>query len=221
MPEANLRHAKAAHHHSGPGPALARLRKANGWTLSTVSRKTGVAVSTLSKIENNQTSPSYHVLMRLANGLGVDFVSFLDGRFTDFAPGSRSITRARDGVHYDTPLGQYEALSTELGNKAMEPMLVRVTLRTAPPPAERSTHGGEEFLYVLSGQVEFLMEPYTPVLLAAGDSVHFDGSMPHCCVAVGDADPLVLSVCYSANGRAVRMPREVAGRYLREVKADD
>ena len=61
------------------GKALQRLRKDNGWTLSTVSAKTGVAISTLSKIENNQSSPNYDVLIRLAEGLGVDFVELVKG----------------------------------------------------------------------------------------------------------------------------------------------
>ena len=61
------------------GKALHRLRRENGWTLSTVSGKTGVAVSTLSKIENNQTSPNYDVLVRLCEGLELNLAEFFQG----------------------------------------------------------------------------------------------------------------------------------------------
>ena len=179
------------------GKALQRLRKDNGWTLSVVSAKTGVAISTLSKIENNQTSPNYDVLVRLAEGLGVDFVELFKGRsFTTFAPGSRTINRAGDGIPYDSALGEYHILSGELAKKTLQPMLVCVPGGRETPDI-LSNHGGEEFIYVLSGTLKFFMEPYSATTLGQGDSVHFDGVMPHGFVAVGDEDAWILSVCLS------------------------
>ena len=64
-------------------------------------------------------------------------------------------------------------------------------------PEILSNHGGEEFIYVLSGSVKFFMEPYSATVLAQGDSVHFDGVMPHGFVAAGDEDAWILSVCLS------------------------
>jgi transcriptional regulator with XRE-family HTH domain len=179
------------------GRALQRLRKDNSWTLSTVSAKTGVAISTLSKIENNQSSPNYDVLIRLAEGLGVDFVELVKGgSFSTFAPGSRTITRNGDTARYDSPLGEYHALSGELAKKSLQPMLVRV-----PPGKEAPeiliSHWGEEFLFVLSGSLKFFMEPYRETLLEKGDSVHFDGVVPHGFVAVGDEEAWILAVCLS------------------------
>ena len=179
------------------GKALQRLRKSNGWTLSVVSAKTGVAISTLSKIENNQSSPNYDVLVRLAEGLGVDFVElFQNGSFTTFAPGSRTINRAGGGIPYDSPLGEYHVLSSELAKKTLQPMLVCVP-KGRQEPEILSNHGGEEFIYVLSGSVKFFMEPYSATVLEQGDSVHFDGVMPHGFVAAGDEDAWILSVCLS------------------------
>ena len=179
------------------GKALQRLRKDNGWTLSVVSAKTGVAISTLSKIENNQSSPNYDVLVRLAEGLGVDFVELFKSRsFTTFAPGSRTINRAGDSILYNSALGEYHILSAELAKKTLQPMLVCVpTGKDAPDIL--SNHGGEEFIYVLSGTLKFFMEPYSATVLEEGDSVHFDGVMPHGFVAVGDVDAWILSVCFS------------------------
>ena len=179
------------------GKALQRLRKDNGWTLATVSAKTGVAISTLSKIENNQSSPNYDVLVRLAEGLGVDFVELFKGRsFTAFAPGSRTINRAGHSIPYDSPLGEYHVLSSELAKKTLQPMLVCVPKGNQAPEI-LSNHGGEEFIYVLSGSLKFFMEPYSATMLEKGDSVHFDGVMPHGFVASGDEDAWILSVCLS------------------------
>ena len=63
------------------GKALQRLRKDNDLTLAAVSAKTGVAISTLSKIENNQSSPNFDVLTRLAEGLGMDLITLLGRQF--------------------------------------------------------------------------------------------------------------------------------------------
>ena len=179
------------------GKALQRLRKHNGWTLAVVSAKTGVAISTLSKIENNQSSPNYDVLVRLAEGLGVDFVELFKGRsFSTFAPGSRTVNRAGDSIRYDTPLGEYHVLSSELAKKTLQPMLVCVP-KGKQEPEILSNHGGEEFIYVLKGSLKFHMEPYRPMVLEQGDSVHFDGVMPHGFVAEGGEDAWILSICLS------------------------
>ena len=184
-------------HTHNVGKALKRLRKDNGWTLSAVSSKTGVAISTLSKIENSQTSPTYDVLVRLADGLGVDFVEiFSGGSFSTFAHGSRTINRAGDSVRYGTSMGEYHVLSSELTKKILQPMLVHLP-QGGQCPEVMSSHGGEEFIYIVSGTVEFHMEPYSTTVMEQGDSVHFDGLMPHWFVAVGE-DAWILSVCLSS-----------------------
>ena len=175
------------------GKALQRLRKNNDLTLAAVSERTGVAISTLSKIENNQSSPNFDVLVRLADGLGLDLIALLGDSFYTFAHGARTITRAGEGVRYDTPLGLYEALSSEIAMKALQPAVVHVPAGRHEPEA-MSSHAGEEFIYVLRGTVRFYMEPYSPTVLEQGDSVHFDSLMKHGFVALGQEDALMLSV---------------------------
>ena len=178
------------------GKTLHRLRRENGWTLATVSTKTGVAVSTLSKIENNQTSPNYDVLVRLCEGLNLNLAEFFQGgTFATFAHGSRTVNRLGDGVRSETPFGERLVLSGELSRKALEPCLLYLPKETAEPPAEKTySHTGEEFLYVVSGAVKFYMEPYTAIVLKEGESVHFDAQMPHGWIAVGDTDAVTLVV---------------------------
>ena len=175
------------------GKALQRLRKNNDLTLAAVSAKTGVAISTLSKIENNQSSPNFDVLVRLADGLGLDLIALLGDSFYTFAHGARTITRTDEGVRYETPLGFYEALSGEIAMKALQPAVVHVPAGRREPAA-MSSHAGEEFIYILQGTVRFYMDPYSPTVLKQGDSVHFDSLMQHGFVALGDEDALLLSV---------------------------
>ena len=178
------------------GKTLRRLRRENGWTLSTVSTKTGVAVSTLSKIENNQTSPNYDVLVRLCEGLDLNLAEFFQGgTFATFAHGSRTVNRLGDGIRYKMPVGECVVLSGELSRKALEPKLFYLPKETEEPPVMIThSHTGEEFVYVVSGAVKFYMEPYTGIVLKAGESVHFDAQMPHGWIAVGDTDVVALVV---------------------------
>ncbi len=170
------------------GTALHRLRRENGWTLSTVSNKTGVAVSTLSKIENNQTSPNYDVLVRLCEGLDLNLAEFFEGgSFATFAHGSRTVNRLGEGLRVGTPDRECLVLSGELSTKALHPRLFRVA--KAPDDtvvALAHAHTGEEFVYVVSGSVRFYMEPYSILELREGESVHFDARMRHGWAAAGD-----------------------------------
>ena len=197
-PLVNRRPAAEASQETAVARILSDLRKANGWTLSEVSKRTGVAISTLSKIENGQTQPAYSVLTRLATGLEIDFVDLLGGSVHPrFSGAARAITRAGEGTRFSNDMGLYEALGTDLAAKSLQPMLIDVLPRSPQSPSVRSAHRGEEFVYVLAGPVVFEMNPYTPVVLASGDSVYFDGAMDHGFHAVGPETGRILSVCFA------------------------
>lgn len=184
------------------GQVLAAHRKENGWTLAEVSRRTGVSISALSKIENGQSRPAYDVLTRLAAGLDVDLVELLGGgRQPRFASAVRAITRAGSGPVFRADMGRYEVHATELAAKSLTPMVIDIPPPTPNTPHVRSAHSGEEFVYVLEGEVVFNMGPYAPVVLSAGDSVYFDGSSDHGFHSNGEDSSRILSIVLS--GRAV------------------
>jgi transcriptional regulator with XRE-family HTH domain len=180
---------------------LQSLRKSNGWTLAEVSRRTGVAISTLSKIENGQTQPAYSVMTRLAAGLDIDFVDLLGGNpHPRFSGAARAITRAGQGAHFRNDMGIYEALGSDLAAKSLQPMLIDIPPRSPDSSSVRSAHRGEEFVYVLAGPVVFEMSPYAPTVLETGDSVYFDGAMEHGFHAVGPEPSRILSICFAGSG---------------------
>lgn len=197
---------QAERQRSVAGAVLARLRAERGWTLADVAARTGVSISTLSKIENNQTSPAYGVLTRLASGLGIDFVHLIGGTGSQMPKGVRTITRSDTGTVFETAMGRYQALAAELGGKKIEPMLIEIPVRKVLSERIRSSHKGEEFVFVLSGAVEFLMEPYAPTVLETGDSVYFDGSMSHGFRALGPSPAQILSICLSSGSDLDAVP---------------
>lgn len=177
------------------GQMLSRMRFENRWTLAEVSRRTGVSISSLSKIENNQSSPAYSVLVRLSEGLGIDFADLIGTPTHTFATAARVITRADCGTKYATKMGLYEALAPDLAEKSMQPMVIDIPVRSANARPVRSAHKGEEFVYVLEGEVTFHMEPFAPVILSRGDTVYFDASAEHGFSSNTDRHSRILSVC--------------------------
>jgi len=192
------------------GAILSRLRFENRWTLAEVSRRTGVSISALSKIENNQSTPAYSVLVRLADGLGIDFADLIGSSTQKFASAARVITRAGEGTTYVNKMGAYEALASGLAAKSMQPMVIDIPKRMGNAKTVRSAHRAEEFVYVLDGEVTFFMEPYTPVVLKTGDSVYFDGASEHGFSSNSDKIARILSICLERPASAAHSSEDTA-----------
>lgn len=177
------------------GQRLKRMRQDKGWTLEDISQKTGVARSTLSKIENDQMSPTYDVLQRITSGANFDIVELFDTRSQNAPFGRRSITRRGEGKFYPTATYHFELLSTDLSQKKILPFKAKVTARSLDDFSGWVRHDGEEFLCVLSGQVQVFTEFYAPAVLDVGDSVYFDSKMGHAVVSLSEKDAEILWVC--------------------------
>lgn len=176
------------------GPALRQLRRAKNLTLQQLSAKTGLASSTLSKVENNLISPTYDSLLRLADGLKLDVAQLFDTKSTQMSLGRRSVTRDGGGASYRTAQYDYEMLCTDLSQKKFFPIVATIKARTVADFRDFPKHAGEEFIYVLSGEVEIHTEHYEPVRLSPGDGSYFDSSMGHACISVGKKPARILWV---------------------------
>ena len=188
---------------NNPGLFLREFRTANGWTLVDVSERTGIPVSTLSKVETGKMSLSYEKLVRLSRGLEIDITRLFAAPAAQPAPsqaatGRRSITPANEGPSIRTTTYNYTYPSADLLNKLLNPMIIEVKVRSIDDFGELMRHTGEEYVLVLEGQCEFHTDIYAPSLLKTGDSIYFDASMGHGYVAVGEAPCRILSVCSAA-----------------------
>ncbi|MEQ6917446.1 helix-turn-helix domain-containing protein [Halomonas aquatica] len=178
------------------GERLKEIRLANQWTLEDVSQRTGLARSTLSKIENDQTSPTFTAVQKLINGLDIDLPQLLSPpRVQPRTMGRRDLTRRGDGERHPTPTYEHELLSCELAQKRMIPFKTIVRARDFNEFSEWVRHDGEEFLMVLDGEIRLYTEYYEPLTLACGDSIYFDSAMGHALVSISNDDAVVLSVC--------------------------
>ncbi|OED41254.1 transcriptional regulator [Endozoicomonas sp. (ex Bugula neritina AB1)] len=177
------------------GKRVRDIRLSQNLTLEEASKLTGLARSTLSKIENEQISPTFSAVTKLVNGLGIDIPQlFVAPRQKKNAIGRRDITRKGEGKLHPTTTYEHELLATELSGKKMIPYRTRICARSFSDYQEWIRHDGEEFLLVLSGQVLFYSEHYQPVELNEGDSTYYDAGMGHAVVSSSEEDAVILWV---------------------------
>ena len=172
-----------------PGDTIRAIRKKLGLTLNEVGRRTGMAVSTLSKLEKGRVSLSFDKLLAISKALGVDMAELLepmphhDGAATGLLRGRRVVQRAGEGQLVETRSYRQTYLATELLNKRMTPIVVELRASTMDEFREEFggliRHPGEEFVHVISGTLEFHSELYAPLRLSTGDSMYFDSEMGH------------------------------------------
>ncbi|MBV1841959.1 helix-turn-helix domain-containing protein [Photobacterium ganghwense] len=179
------------------GKRLKEIRMTLGLTLEEASKRTGLARSTLSKIENEQISPTFQAMQKLAAGLDIDIPQLFAPPKQITATGRRDITLNEQGKPHPTTTYEHELLATQLTNKKMMPFKSRVRARAFEDYSGWIRHDGEEFLLVLGGEITFYSEFYEPVNLAEGDSVYYDANMGHMLVSVSEEDAHILWVTAS------------------------
>lgn len=153
------------------GMRLRLVRSSRGLSLAEVAEKVGISVGFLSAIERSAMSASVATLRNLAKFYRLNILDFFDqtgARQYQVRPSERRQLQASDGV-------RMELLAW--GNPVMEPHLFHVA-PGAGSGNEEYSHEGEEFLFVLSGVLDLIVDD-TKYSLQEGDSFYFESSTPH------------------------------------------
>jgi len=177
------------------GERVRYFRKQQKQTLAHLSKKTGIPLSTLSKVEVGQMSLNIQKLLRVCNALSIDLMQLVSPEdTTPVAPvvtGRRSLTRQGTAKVLSTTNANYEHHASDFSNRKLVPVVVELKSGLNP---EMIRHQGEEFIFVIEGKVEIFTEFYEPELLSAGESIYIDSSMAHNVRAVGDKSARILNV---------------------------
>lgn len=176
------------------GARVRALRKERNWTLEQAAQKAGLARSTLSKIENDQMSPTFDAVQKLARGLGISVPQLFTPPKTERVMARRAIQLAGEGKMHPTATYEHEMLAADLKSKLMIPYRAIVRARSFDDFNGWVRHDGEEFMFVLSGVVELFTEFYEPVRLKRGDSAYYDAAMGHNVISVSEDDGTILWV---------------------------
>lgn len=185
------------------GKLLRNLRTGNDWTLKEMSERSGIPMSTLSKIEHERLTLTYDKLLQLSQRLGIQVSELFAAPASESesaVTARRSIGSIDDAIRVNTPNYDYYYLCPELRRKRMIPILTRIRAKSVEEFGELVHHPGEEFIYVLEGRIEIHTEFYDPVLLETGGSIYIDSKMGHAYLAAKECEEaVVLAVCSSAN----------------------
>lgn len=144
-------------------------------SLRETAKKCGLSASLLSQIERHQVAPSLSTLLKVSRALNIEPTFFL-GDSSDNYP---RIVRKGQGKHitFDESLC-LEYLASDLPNRRIDPILVRLPHRKSSRLGP-SVHHGEEFAFVLQGKVGVKFGDEEEVKLNEGDSVYFKSETPH------------------------------------------
>jgi quercetin dioxygenase-like cupin family protein/ribosome-binding protein aMBF1 (putative translation factor) len=177
-------------------PALRAAREERGFTLDELSEKTGIAADVLARMESGETFLPLGDLIKVTKALALKMTDVLAAGTESFTIVRADERRAvkRFGETRQTSHGyEYESLAPGKKDKTMEPFIV--TLHPAASD-ELSSHEGQEFIYVLEGEMTVVVEGHRDVL-RPGDAVYYDGSSKHLVSAAGDKPAKILAVIVS------------------------
>jgi len=160
------------------GAKIKELRKASHLTLQKVAKETGFSPALISQIENNNIAPPIATLSKLAHFFDVKIGYFFDEEYDRRYEVVRvenclDVGRAPSGTDKQ-PGYRYKSLAGHKFNKRMGAYLVTVTESNNGDVLP--WHAGEEFLIILRGAAEVLLNNER-IKLNTGDAVYIDSSL--------------------------------------------
>lgn len=202
------------------GLHVRRFRKELGLSLRGLAARSGLSIGFLSQLERGLTSISLTTLRDLAVTLERDITEFFDEAHSD-ASGEAAESSIAQVIDTVTPSAEaappvsveryftltrssgehttqflsgertYRLLSKRAPGLVLEPMLVQIA--PGDVMGEMEVHGGEEFAYVIEGELIYVVDGTTH-RLTAGDSLHLKSTIPHCLYNDTDQVTTVVSV---------------------------
>jgi transcriptional regulator with XRE-family HTH domain len=166
------------------GSKIKGLRESKNLSVEEIAESTGLSVDQINSIENDQNLPSLGPLIKIARALGVRLGTFMDDNDSLGPVVTRAADRERDssisfsnGATDARKHMEYHPLAQQKAGRHMEPFIIDIN------PADKldyklSAHEGEEFIYVMEGEIELVYGKET-YLLKQGDTIYYDSIVKH------------------------------------------
>jgi len=181
------------------GNKLRQRREAQGLSAFELAKRCELSEARLMSFEEGFATPTISVLLKFARLLGVGVGYFFQeadvrksvevvraGERIKVAPEAKE---GGEGLYYD-----YEALTVNFPNPVMKTFHVEVG-RGDKNAHDAASHRGQEFIYVLEGEIEWRTEAESH-RLTSGDTIYFDSEIPHQIIGHGQKNPRVIAVIY-------------------------
>ena len=166
------------------GHKIKGIRESKNLSIEEIAERSGLSIEQITSIENDQNLPSLGPLIKIARALGVRLGTFLDDNDelgpavcrADEREQKSSISFSNDAADARKHM-EYHPLAQQKAGRHMEPFIIDIN-PTEKQEYHLSDHEGEEFIYVMSGEVEieYGKQKYT---LKEGDSIFYDSIVKH------------------------------------------
>ncbi len=172
------------------GKRLRQLRKEKDITLEELSQKSGVALATLSRMENDKMTGTIQSHTSICKALGVS-IADLYQELEDETKIIESVSKAERTEHFiHSKKAKYELLVMKAMEKKLMPLMIKMATG-GETQKEKNKPGVEKFIYILNGSIDARVgdQKYP---LKKGDSLYFDASLPHTLknTSKGDAEAI-------------------------------
>jgi transcriptional regulator with XRE-family HTH domain len=187
--------------HSVIGAKIRGLRETKSLSIEEIAERSGLTVEQIESIETDQNLPSLGPLIKIARALGVRLGTFMDDN-DDLGP---IVTRAADrekdsSISFSNDATdarkhmEYHPLAQQKAGRHMEPFVIDINPEDSPE-FQLSAHEGEEFIYVMQGEVEIVYGKET-YKLGEGDSIFYDSIVKHHVHGAPGKSAKILAVVY-------------------------
>ena len=166
------------------GSKIKGLRESKNLSIEEIAESTGLSVEQINSIENDQNLPSLGPLIKIARALGVRLGTFMDDNDSLGPVVTRAADREKDnsisfsnGATDARKHMEYHPLAQQKAGRHMEPFIIDIN-PTENLEYKLSAHEGEEFIYVMEGEIE-LVYGKDKYALKQGDSIYYDSIVKH------------------------------------------
>ena len=183
------------------GLKIKSLRESKNLSVEEIAERSGLSVDQINNIENGQNLPSLGPLIKIARALGVRLGTFMDDNDAlgpvitraEEREQNNSISFSNDAVDARKHM-EYHPLAQQKAGRHMEPFIIDINPEDTPN-FQLSAHEGEEFIYVMNGEIEvdYGKEKYT---LKEGDSIFYDSIVKHHIHGAPGKSAKILAVVY-------------------------
>lgn len=166
------------------GSKIKGLRESKNLSVSEIAERSGLSIEQINSIETDESLPSLGPLIKIARALGVRLGTFMDDndsigpvvcRAAD-RERAKSISFSNDAVDARKHM-EYHPLAQQKAGRHMEPFIIDIN-PTDKLDYQLSAHEGEEFIYVMEGEVELVYGKEIYVL-EQGDTIYYDSIVKH------------------------------------------
>ena len=190
-----------ANNNSFVGSKIKGLRETKNLSIEEIAERSGLTVEQINSIENDVNLPSLGPLIKIARALGVRLGTFMDDNDALGPVVTRAKDREKDssisfsnGATDARKHMEYHPLAQQKAGRHMEPFVIDINPEENPN-FQLTAHEGEEFIYVMQGEVEieYGKDKY---LLTEGDSIFYDSIVKHHVHGAPGKSAKILAVVY-------------------------